>query len=414
MKDQVNARWMGVNVLNQLRSDKVSSKLFFCKTANFTTLLFEDQGFDRQREQQLKEFVDESGGNMFDCFLTNPAVMRMIVSSEGVVHVENMRAAVAWALKYKRKMDADDRKRLAIKLLWRKNQYWNGPTQMENITKQEGYQTVHRVVNILAGIVDRYRDNIEHCFLGEHGVVCHGLMQREIHRVMSRPNAPETSTTAEEDNTLEHLWLERLDAIVARHMTMEMLNARAYGQSALRGVSHRSWLVEQNSKFLQQHFYVAEAGEPFVTRERAMLTLFAKSDMPKNKKIDFLYTGRLIDNLKYGDGRFKELAVPCLEGRDLWTIPPEAFGIDNSSLIHAAHLIHQPEEFAHFNIAKAGKIVYIQQIKGWRKDQRLFLKAASGGRKALFYCRSQTSSAALTMILLLTLCAMQMTLIMLT
>ena len=361
-------------------------KLLFFKTKNveIDDFLCEDRGFDHEREQELKEFVDESG-NMFDCFLKNASVMRMVVSMEGVAHSENMRSAVAWALKFNRKMDAEDRRRLSIKLLWQKNQYWNGPTLMENITKQEGYQTVHRVVNILAGIVDRYRDNIERCFLGEHGVVSHGLMVKEIHMAMSRPNAPEISTTAEDDATVEHLWLERLDVVVARHMTAEMLNTRDYGHRALRGVSHRPWLVNLNNEFLKQHFYVAEAGEPFVKTNngsaRPMLTLFAKSDMPKNKHIDFLYTGRLIDDLRYGDGRFRELAVPCLEGRDLWTIPPEGFDIDNSTMVHAAHLIHQPEEFAHFNIGKVGKIVYIQQIKGWRKDQRLFLNYGQDGYK---------------------------------
>ena len=157
-------------------------------------------------------------------------------------------------------------------------------------------------------------------------------------------------------------------------MTTEMVNSRVYGQSAYRGPSHRSWLVACNDAFLVQHFYVAEAGEPFVNRvngmERRMLTLFAKSDMPKNKCIDFLHTGRLIDNVQYGDGRYKELAVHCLEGRDLWTIPPETFDINNTTFIHPAHLIHQPEELAHFNIARHDRIIYMKQIKGWKKDQR--------------------------------------------
>jgi hypothetical protein len=150
----------------------------FLQKCKFDDSSFEDRRFDQEREQELKQFVGESG-NMFDCFLKNPSVMRMLVSTEGVVHVENMRSAVSWALKYNRKMNADDRRRLTIKLLWQKNRYWNGPTEMENMTKQEGYQTVYRVVSSLAGIVDRYRDNIEHCFLGEHGVVSHGLMMRD-------------------------------------------------------------------------------------------------------------------------------------------------------------------------------------------------------------------------------------------
>ena len=168
-------------------------------------------------------------------------------------------------------------------------------------------------------------------------------------------------------------------------MTTEMMNTNAYGHSALRGASHLNWLIERNDAFIREHFYVDWAGDPFVKIvngvERRMLTLFARNDMPKSKCVNFLYTGRLIDNVMYADGRYKHLAVHCLDGRDLWTIPPEGFNIDTMSVVHPAHLIHQPEDFAHFNISKHGRMIYIQQIKGWRKNQRLFLNYGHCGEK---------------------------------
>jgi hypothetical protein len=62
---------------------------------NLTTLFVK---VDREREQQLKGFVDSSG-TIFDCFLNNPAVRRMLVSSEGGSNSDNVRSAVEWALK---------------------------------------------------------------------------------------------------------------------------------------------------------------------------------------------------------------------------------------------------------------------------------------------------------------------------
>ena len=54
--------------------------------------------YDREREQQLKRFVDSSG-TIFDCFLNNPAVRQMLVSSEGGSNADNVRSVVDWALK---------------------------------------------------------------------------------------------------------------------------------------------------------------------------------------------------------------------------------------------------------------------------------------------------------------------------
>ena len=53
----------------------------FLKKCKFDDFSFEDRRFHQEREQELKQFVDESG-TMFDCFLKNPSVMRMIVSTE--------------------------------------------------------------------------------------------------------------------------------------------------------------------------------------------------------------------------------------------------------------------------------------------------------------------------------------------
>jgi cupin superfamily acireductone dioxygenase involved in methionine salvage len=309
----------------------------------------------------------------------------MLVSSDGGSNADNVRSAVEWALKNDRKMNDKDRKSLTVQLLWQRNQYWNGPTEFDNLTKQEGYQTVHRVVNILSSLVDGYRENLTANFLGEHGVVTYAFMKKEIDRILARKTVAETSLSVDEDQLPEHFWLERLEPIVTKHMTTEMMNTSVYGHSALCGANHLNWLIERNNAFLRQHFYVDWAGDPFVKMvndvERRMLTLFAKDDMPKSKCVNFLYTGRLIDSVMYADGRYKHLAVHCLDGRDLWTIPPEEFNMDNRSVVHPAHLIHQPEDYAHFNISKHGRMVYIQQIKGWKKDQRLFLNYGHDGDK---------------------------------
>ena len=53
-------------------------------------------------------------------------------------------------------MSVEDKKHLAIKLLGQKNRHWNGATLRNNLVEQEGHQTVHRVVDILSGIIEKY------------------------------------------------------------------------------------------------------------------------------------------------------------------------------------------------------------------------------------------------------------------
>jgi hypothetical protein len=258
---------------------------------------------------------------------------------ESTTEFENVASAIDWALEHKKCMDEEDKRRLTMALLLVKNNnYWNGTKLGENLRIQEGYKVAHNLAKLLSDIVDDYIENMKHPFVG--ALVSHGFMKRELYKVVRR-GEDDLDTSPEEDQTMEHLWLRRLEPLVNKHMTTEMMNTRIYGYDAYRGPSHPEWLMQVSEEFMIEHFYVAEAGPPFVSSERPMLTLFAKHDANKGDHIDFLYTGRLIDNISYGDGKYESLAFRCLQQRDLWIIPPIEFDVDNSRMVHAAHKIHQ-------------------------------------------------------------------------
>ena len=133
---------------------------------------------------------------------------------------------------------------------------------------------------------------------------------------------------------------------------------RVNGQTAVPS-EHMDLMQEQYEQFMQSHFYVAEAGPPFSSVvegvERQMLTLFAKSDAKRDDHFDFLYTGRLIDKINYEDRRYEHVAFRCLHQRELWIIPPPEFDLDNKTMVHAAHMLHQPKAIAHFEFSKHRK-----------------------------------------------------------
>jgi len=111
-----------------------------------------------------------------------------------------------------------------------------------------------------------------------------------------------------------------------------------------------------------------------------MLTLFAKSDAKRDDHLDFLYTGRLIDKINFEDGRYEHVAFRCLHQRELWIIPPSEFDLDNKTMVHAAHMLHQPKAIAHFEFSKHGRLSYIKQMKGWKKGDRLFVNYGIEGK----------------------------------
>ena len=97
--------------------------------SSLVTVLFASTYSAQAANKSPRGYWVDSSGTIFDCFLNNPAVRRMLVSSDGGSNADNVRSAVEWALKNDRKMNDKDRKSLTVQLLWQRNQYWNGATE---------------------------------------------------------------------------------------------------------------------------------------------------------------------------------------------------------------------------------------------------------------------------------------------
>jgi hypothetical protein len=216
--------------------------------------------------------------------------------------------------------------------------------------------------------------------------VSFGFVKKEIFPLLSGNERRQPQTTTEEDGWQEHLSLKRVEPIVVAHMYKQMMDIAMYGSNPFRGPSHPDWLAQRNRAFVDEHFFVAEAGPDFINAfpdgsPRRMLTLFAKKSMRDGQCPDFFYEGALIDSLDYQDGSMKQLAFRTKLKQPLWLIPPIEFNVDNKELVHPAHLLHQTDKVAHFSIASEGRVTFIRQRRAFEKDERLFLDYGYSGRQ---------------------------------
>jgi hypothetical protein len=164
-----------------------------------------------------------------------------------------------------------------------------------------------------------------------------------------------------------------LAPIISHHVGQAQIS-EAFAFGSLRGPSHPDWILQRNESLLNAYFEVKEAGDPFVqSNGRKMLTLFAKMDGDIKIPMEFFYTGILCNTMRHQHGRFERVAVAIPLESSLWIIPPSDFSINNLEVVHAAHLIHQEQNVAHFEFFDYGdQCIFLRQIRAFKAGDRLF------------------------------------------
>jgi hypothetical protein len=137
------------------------------------------------------------------------------------------------------------------------------------------------------------------------------------------------------------------------------------------------WLEEMNENYIAANFRVGEAGSQFIDNTyeppRRMLTLIGLKDCEFNQSqpMRFLYSGDLVTDSKYGAGYVDQFGFVI--DKSVWIVPRNDFTVTNADYMHPAHFLHQEEDKAHFVIVKGHRMVWIEQVRGWKKNDPLFM-----------------------------------------
>jgi hypothetical protein len=183
--------------------------------------------------------------------------------------------------------------------------------------------------------------------------------------------------SAMEMNVLESLSTERLGYIVAAHQAHMLFDVTNRQRSGNKGTAYPSWLEEMNESYIAANFRVGEAGSQFIDNTyeppRLMLTLLGLKDCEVNqtRPMRFLYSGDLVTDSKYGAGYVDQFGF--LIDKSVWIVPRNDFSVTNADYMHPAHFLHQEKDKAHFVIMKGHRMVWIEQVRGWKKDDPLFM-----------------------------------------
>jgi hypothetical protein len=273
-------------------------------------------------------------------------------------------------------MTTEEQSTLVVRFLIDKNskENWIGEVGT-NIKKQDGYDTIQKAVKEMKEITMRYATlYAAHPFLGR---MPYGIVKQHAMLALEPESGTTYTPTEKELSVMESLSTERLGFIVASHHARLLFDIRRKPANVLKGCAYPDWLETMNDDYIATHFKVGEAGDKFIDSSfeppRKMLTLAALHDCTYDPlcPIRFLYTGDLVTDEKYGAGYVEQFGFQI--DTNLWIVPHNNFEVTNKEYLHPVHLIHQEKETAHFVIVRKYRMVWIEQIKSWRKDEPLFL-----------------------------------------
>jgi hypothetical protein len=262
--------------------------------------------------------------------------------------------------------DIDKRNLTAAFILEKQNKVWmHGVKPPERMREQRAYTPMNKFVKDLSTYVEQYLKNKEKALFGT--APYHFVQQLYNEAVYG------STTTLQDNGKVEYIWTRRLAPIISHHVGQAQIS-EAFAFGSLRGPSHPDWILRKNESLLNAYFEVKEAGDPFTqSNGRKMLTLFAKIDGNMKIPMEFFYTGILCTTMRHQHGRFERVAVGIPLETSLWIIPPSDFSIDNVGFVHAAHLLHQEQNVAHFEFYDYGDhCIFLRQIRAFKAGERLF------------------------------------------
>jgi hypothetical protein len=273
-------------------------------------------------------------------------------------------------------MTAEEQSVCVIRYLIDKNtkENWVGEVGT-NVKGQDGYDTIQKTVKEMKDITMRYVNQYEkNPFLGK---LPYGTVKKHAMLAIEPESGVAYEPSSHEMSVLESLSTERLGYIIAAHQAKMLFDMDRRQATETKGSAYPMWLEELNDECLAANFRVGEAGSRFVDNTydppRLMLTLIALKDCPHNeaKPMRFLYTGDLVTDAKYGAGYVDEFGFGI--EKNVWIVPRNDFAVTNADVLHPVHFLHQEADTAHFIIVKQHRMVWIEQVRAWKKDDPLFM-----------------------------------------
>ena len=244
-----------------------------------------------------------------------------------------------------------------------------------NVKGQDGYDTIQKTVKEMKDITFRYLNIYVHNpFLGK---LPYGIVKKHAMLAIEPDTGMAYEPSAMEMDVFESLSTERLGYIVAAHQAHMLFDVTNRQRSGNKGTAYPSWLEEMNDSFIAANFRVGEAGSQFIDNTyeppRLMLTLLGLKDCEVNqtRPMRFLYSGDLVTDSKYGAGYVDQFGF--LIDKSVWIVPRNDFSVTNADYMHPAHFLHQEKDKAHFVIVKGHRMVWIEQVRGWKKNDPLFM-----------------------------------------
>jgi len=285
-------------------------------------------------------------------------------------------SAIEHVLFKKRAMSSEEQSVLVIRFLIDKNtqENWIGDVGT-NVKSQDGYDTIQKAVKEMKDITVRYfTDYDKNPFLGK---IPYGTVKKYFMSSMEPDEGSAYEPSIAEMGVFESLSTERAGYIIAAHQARMLFDVTRKTGSGVKGSAHPTWLEEMNDAYLARNFKVGKAGSKFVDNTykppRLMLTFIAVRDCNFNetRPLRFLYTGDIVTDPRFGAGYVDQFGFEI--EHNIWVVPRNDFDVTNEDYLHPVHLIHQESGVAHFIIVRKHRMVWIEQVRGWKKDEPLFL-----------------------------------------